>query len=370
LTWSLAQIADAAAPHLDRRLAAPRELAAVRSLLASLPADLSDWLYFELRLSPRDPRIDVIARVDRAHRHALAGGRWPRAAAFAQSWADPRVAWSDAVESLWLEFDLDGAAGDEPALTPPRFFVDFAAIRNERPPEEWQRLVRHVIAPLAPQPCPGAITEPMTRVLTALPPGVSLLSVGLPSAGAAPGLRLCLAGLERRALPALLGVIGRAGHARGVSAVLDALLDPRSSRSRIDIVDLDLTPDGPGRLACELAFARRPQLRGALAEQALLERLVAIGLADGASIDALGAWPGCEIARLPHVFWPALLVRRLNHVKLVFEGDRVAAVKAYPCLFHRFSRQIAARLYSIDGEIHYGRAGRLPLDGTRVLPRA
>jgi hypothetical protein len=343
MRWSLAQLLDAALPHLDVSLAAPRELASVRALLGSLPAALSDWIYLELRLAPRDPRIDLIARVDRAHRSTLSGNQWPGASEFTRTWAST-PAWNDAIECLWLEFDFDG-----PMWREPRFFVDLApSMRTAGSHETASRLALAALSILGPHAVPREIAAPVSRTLHALPRGGSLFSVGLPGSDGPPGVRVCLNGVTRRRLPAFLGAIEWRGSVRSVCDELGTVLEGTGAAARIGSLDLDVTTDGAGRLAIELAFAHRPQLRGGLEEQRLLENLVALGLAESSSIDALRAWPGCEIARLPQVLWPALLVRRLNHVKIVFEGDRIAAVKAYPCVFHRFAPRIAPRLYSID----------------------
>ena len=169
MPWSLAHILDAAAPHLDARLAAPPELTRVRSLLASLPAAMSDWIYLEFRLFPREPRIDVIVRVDEAHRRVLAAGSpWARASAFASMWADPQVGWNRAVENLWIEFDLDAAVSDAPRdLREPRFFVDFtSSIRNDPSPDVRWRLACDAITPLCPRALPSAVLTKARSTLT------------------------------------------------------------------------------------------------------------------------------------------------------------------------------------------------------------
>jgi len=373
MRWSLAHVLDAAAPHLDVRLAAPRELTRARSLLASLPAAISDWIYLEFRLSPRDARIDVIVRVDEAHRHRLAcGSPWQRANAFARMWADPEVGWNRAIENLWLEFDLEGAASDEsPHLHEPRFFVDFtSSIRNDPSPDIRWRVACDAIAPLCPEALPSEVTQSLRRTLHALPCGASLLSVGLPHGAAMPGLRVCLTGVATSDLSSFLRAAGWACDGGGVSEVLHQLFDAPGGAGVIDLVDLDLTSDGRGALSIELGFARKPQLRGAIEERHLLERLAACHAIDAASIDALGAWPGYERARLAHVFWPALLVRRINHVKLMFEDGRISGVKAYLCVFHRFSRPIAPRLYSIDRALDCEVDRFLPDSGTAPAPLA
>jgi hypothetical protein len=73
---------------------------------------------------------------------------------------------------------------------------------------------------------------------------------------------------------------------------------------------------------------RRSQAHGRLAESRFLELLARNGWARREKIDALASWPGVQRVRLPHLLWPSLAVRRINHVKIVMDSPGVIA-KAY-----------------------------------------
>jgi hypothetical protein len=98
-------------------------------------------------------------------------------------------------------------------------------------------------------------------------------------------------------------------------------------------------------MGIEYLLSTRAQRRGRLGERPLLEALAAAGC-DRARLEALDRWPGRALCTLPHELWPSLVLRRVNHLKLVYEGQTVSAVKAYLSVCHAFrSRRAAPGLY-------------------------
>ena len=82
------------------------------------------------------------------------------------------------------------------------------------------------------------------------------------------------------------------------------------------------------RMGMEFFFARRPQFVGCFEEDGFLDQLVAMQLCTPEKRDALLTWPGSTALSFPHAFWPTVLQRRVNHVKLVCTPEAVVA-KAY-----------------------------------------
>lgn len=105
----------------------PAALRRVLSVAGRFPAALSDWLYLECRLGADEERVDLIVGVDPAGRAVLLrwladgaprGPAWERVHALAAAWADPASPLHDAVERIWLEFDLHLDAIDAGAFDP------------------------------------------------------------------------------------------------------------------------------------------------------------------------------------------------------------------------------------------------------------
>jgi hypothetical protein len=143
--YSLAGTLDEVAPYLPPELVAPAPLAAARAVAAHLPAALTHWVYLECRLRAAAPGVDLIVNVDERGRDILAGDNsaialgahvaghpaWQAVRAFAREWSRAGSVLHDAVEDVWLEFDVGApvvASPDETstAVPVPGVFIDFA----------------------------------------------------------------------------------------------------------------------------------------------------------------------------------------------------------------------------------------------------
>jgi hypothetical protein len=145
-------------------------------------------------------------------------------------------------------------------------------------------------------------------------------------------------GLEPDHVLPYLRTVRWPGDEREVAGAIRLLVADRdASMPRPSIlVQMDIGREVEPRLGIELAFARRPQLRGAIAESSLLNRLVTLGLCTPAKREALASWPAYEIRTLRHELWPSLVVRRVNHVKIVLDRERPMSAKSYLCIHHAF----------------------------------
>jgi hypothetical protein len=142
-------------------------------------------------------------------------------------------------------------------------------------------------------------------------------------------VRVCIMGLPPAELPRYLRAVGWSGS-------LGALADVTAPLGDAAIVHLDLGERVLPTIGLEYVFARPSQVRGRIVETALLDALVERGLCDPAKRAGLERWPGVSLARLPHELWRSLVLRRLNHVKVVYEEGRPLEAKAYLCVNHEF----------------------------------
>jgi hypothetical protein len=141
---------------------------------------------------------------------------------------------------------------------------------------------------------------------------------------------------ERHALDCLTAS-GWRGDLRPVRRLCDRWRRSRGAdHTNGAILHLDVTPAAvPGdRIGIEFPFRRRPQVRSMLPDAGFLDELVACGACSEAKRDAIGGWAGCELAALPHALSPRLILRRISHVKVVFDRDRDPEAKAYLCAAH------------------------------------
>jgi hypothetical protein len=101
----------------------------------------------------------------------------------------------------------------------------------------------------------------------------------------------------------------------------------------------------------EYVFGRDAQLRGRLPDACFLDHLVRQGLCTPEHLAGLASFPGVSLERLPHELWRSVLVRRVNHVKLVLDGGRKPEAKGYLSIHHRYHRPPAGRRLRARGVI-------------------
>ena len=331
------------APHLPDALVPAGALDAVHAVADRLPAALTGELYLECRLAAGEPRVDLVVHVQDAGRALLAGAgtddafpdglaaapAWRRIRAFCAEWATPASPLHRQVPAIWLELDVDPALGgaEEPGV-----FVHFGWLNARGPsPSAWAAAAADAVGALTGEPVPAATRAALERCVSALPAGAAPLYAGVFPGRPDGALRLCASGL-----------VGEAAHGwlRAVGVELDAasraLLANVGPGAAPGLVHLDVGVGGVSpRVGVEVPLHRRGQLHGEIREWDALARLAAAGVADGGKVAALAAWPGWSAGELPHEPGVTrLVVRRVNHLKLVLEAGKEPEAKAYLCVFH------------------------------------
>jgi hypothetical protein len=156
----------------------------------------------------------------------------------------------------------------------------------------------------------------------------------LPERGGA--LRLCVVGLSDGALLEYLRAVEWPGSASRLACALARAARAMGACPAAAILHLDIDDRVRARIGLEYVLARRPQMHRELAERALLDHLGDAGLCAPAKREALLQWPGWSIEALPHELWESLIGRRVNHIKVMYEGGEPVEAKAYLCFTHRF----------------------------------
>jgi hypothetical protein len=334
---------------IPRELVAEDARARIESIAERLPAQLASCVYIECRLAESGARTDLIVGVDRRGRSILSGDHPLITSATTNSLqsipagvADLCAEWHresgrlhEQLERIWLEYDIDANVCEAQAPVP-RLFFDFvhdtcASIQSNR------RTATLCVGIVAGEHLARRFDHAIERCLKALPPDAFVPYVGwFPKRQ--PGLfRLCIAGVQRKRMLLFLQSVGRSVEAERLLTVLGALAPFLvTGQAQLGVIHLDVGDDVQPGIALELLLDRRAQVKGVLTETALLERMVQLGLCAARKASALAAWPGCSVERLPHEFWRSVVVRGVNHIKLVVKSDMTLEAKAYLSVQQRF----------------------------------
>jgi hypothetical protein len=273
---------------------------------------------------------------------ADSGDAWEHLEAFARGWSGGD--WQG-VAGLWLELDLPPGA---PPLPEPRLFLDFTAAELGRP-RELERVLAPLRALIGSDP-PAVLVDGLARCLSQLPAGAVVPCLGVPSVMRWESIRLCIAGLSYEELRRLLDALSWPGDAEALVRS-DAELTRSLGRQRIGLVHLDVAGGIGEAVGVEHALTPREQLtRGSIAEARLLRALVERGACRPELMRDLERWPGHEVCTLSHELWPSLVIRKINHLKIVRDARGIRESKAYLSLSHAYHRAAlppppASRLY-------------------------
>jgi len=348
---TLADTLQVLAPRLPAALAPVAAYASTQAAAARLPAALTEWAYLECRLGGHPAPPDLIVEVRAGARGLLTGDDpgpglapalaanpvWERVAALARRWADPRSPLHTALYCLWLEFDVSAHPHGAPPL--PGVFAGFTpAAARAGTPARRAALAAEALEVLAGGPLDAARRATLVEAHRCLPAGASMYYVGILLPRGTDVLRLCPGDVAARDLPAYLGAVGWPGDVDALGQLLRDAGRTRRGAFAPDpaLLHLDLGAQVLPRLGLEMVFDRRAQTRGVLAEGAFMRWLVRHGLCTAPEAAALAGFPGCGIERLPHQLWRSMVMRRVNHVKLVIDGAGPPRAKAYLVLHHRY----------------------------------
>lgn len=346
LPVSLTRMLAAALPHAPEGLIDAAARATLAAITDRVPAALTRRTYLECRLADGAPRVDVVFCVDRSNCTLLMEPRsawlpahlqghplWRGLGRVAAHWTDPASPIGAGIYDLWLEFDATAPppAGD---LLVPGVFIGLARSVATPPLDTLEAGLAALEVLLSRALGPGPTTA-ARRVVAALPPGASVPYVGVMYPRSDTAIRLCLSPLAGTVLLDYLQAIAWPGEIEHLARCLRAI--PRGSgRNALDaaaLLHVDVEAGVQPRIGIEVPLPQYPRPLDTLDERVLFDALRAQGLCASAKHEALVRWPGFSVEQFPHQCWPSTAVRRVSHVKLVYEPGRGLEAKTYLSFF-------------------------------------
>jgi hypothetical protein len=338
-------------------LISPSAFSDIGSVAGVLPSTLAyNTFGFECRLGDELPRADflVLARSS-CGRDSLAGLHptstlparlmadpvWRRLRDFAACWAESSSPLHDAVDNIWLEFDIDGPVPDLPI--PSIFFgllTNFEPYAGETIADRHQASTETAIRLLSGGELQPRLLETLSHCFHALSPEEQVFQVGLMLSRGAGAVRLCIRLHSVERIVEYLSGVGWSGDEASLRGVLDPLA---RSVDRV-LLNIDAGETVGAKIGLECYFDRNRQPGREPRWGAFLDSLVLQGVCTPDKREAILAYSGYVDQNAPDVPWPEALlrtsqllggrslstfVRSLHHVKIVYQPGRPLEAKAY-----------------------------------------
>lgn len=266
---------------------------------------------------------------------------WSRAHAFFARWSDSAFQLHTGVRETWLEFDVE----DHVLVTPPPSL--FFALQREILPDRACMVVRDALDVLV--GTPGGMPSALRGCIEACVDGVLFNQIGVMLSRHTDALRVCAQARGTESVVPYLWQVGWPGPV----AELEHLLAGWLHHADADVmIDLDVSDCVQSKVGLEFCFGAQPEDRPRWT--ALLDALVDRRLCTLAKRDAVLKWPGKVFPTSGSVLWPerliveslgrppdqfSVFVRRLLHVKVVYQPGQPLEAKVYLSFNHNWGRQ-------------------------------
>ena len=356
------------AASVPPELISPSAFSEIGSVARVLPATLAyNTFIFECRLAEMAPRADfsVLAGAS-CGRESLAGlhptstlparlmtdPKWRRVTDFAVQWADPSSPLYRAVDSVWLEFDVDGA----PLFIPiPSVFFGLrpsgqegaSGVAYKPNVDGYIPTIETVIQLLSGSALAPRKLQMLSDCFRALSSVEHVFQVGLMLSRGAEAVRLCI---NLRSVEGIVEYLTGVGWPCSEAEVL-GVLEPIASLVDYVCLDIDVGETVHRKIGLECYFDGIKQPRTEPRWGVFLDSLVRDGLCTADKRDALLSYPGYVDENAEGIPWPRALrrashllggrslstfIRSLHHVKIVYQPGEGLEAKAYLAVNHHW----------------------------------
>lgn len=367
------------APHISHQLISPESLGHISSIARMLPASLSSYFIFECRLGEVQPAADfsLYLPASEGGRQILAGHHsaidlpsnlltnsvWSNLRQFCSHWANPASLLYEKIQRLWLEFDVV----DEPLQVPvPSIFFGAQGIESNNPKStkseitanHHQWVTETALRLLCGTPIPARVEQKIFDCFNLLPKDACVFHIGVMLARQVDSVRLCIK-IPLDKISDYLTKISWSGEITKIEAIVSKLsgLFDRIVLA-LDVGDSIFPNLG---LECFLSRQSQPDPRWQLP----LDYFVETGICLPTKRDAILAYPGYshersnrelwpgELLRMSHLFGPrvrSVLVRAINHIKLVYKPNSPLTAKAYLVASHHWVTRIGSSIDYLESQ--------------------
>lgn len=356
------------APYISHQLVTPEAFSQIQTVARMLPP-LSEAL-LECRLGANSSTVDfsVLVTASDGSREILAGLNptvtmpdviltnhvWRRIRDFCLHWHEPNSLLSKNIDSIWLEFDVDGQLSKVPI---PSFFLCLKHLQEEsystKAQTEMVEIALNLLngTELSPQ-----IKQNLALCSDSLPVGSQILYIGAMLSRKLEAVRVNVTGIPQEKLSAYLTEIGWKYSVSELKEIIHIL----SGFSDIIILNFDVGNVVFPKIGIECELIKKdPRIEPRW--QLFLDYLVEKGLCTPEKRDAFLSWCGYSQEKSHPELWPSNLskvssffgargssvfFRRLNHIKIVYQPGSSLEAKGYLSFGHVWIHSRQNRDYS------------------------
>lgn len=319
-------------PNLHTDLVSPLALFNIQALAEILP---SASAILECRLAAAQSQVDLILFLpcynptlpERFQTHPV----WQFFQEFCQEWVAPTSFLHQSVKDVWLEFDVDGPPSQVPV---PCIFL----LLNQESVSDTQALIS-VARRILNDRATTQFESNLRLCADSLPEGAQITYIGAMLSRPTNTVRLNLGGISPQQLPDYLEKIGWSEPTNTLESLVSTLSD---LVDEIRLFDIDVGDTVLPKIGLECFFRKQPKHEPRW--QTFLDHLVEWGLCTQAKKNAFLAWPGYTQRNQAPELWPSnlnpvdlflgsralsIFVRRLSHVKIVYQPGTPLEAKGY-----------------------------------------
>jgi hypothetical protein len=336
----------------------------ILSLSRYFPGNMTSFLGFECRLGEPETRADWAFAISgvggdrRVFAHLLQSGffpdylleqpEWNSIARFAHLWVDKESMVNAKVKCFWLEFDMPSSRSSE--LPIPRVFFGPSLVptgTSSNDASQYQWLTDLALPALKGQPLTETMEGNIQECIHQLPANAMLFQVGTTLSPSPTDVRLYI---NRLAPSQIVPYLKSLDWADGSLALARLVQELKNHADRF-VLSYDVTENGIGsRIGIECSFTPN-RFHKERRWSNLLDFLVQKQVCLPEKRDALLHYPGVEedafagevkaplvtASKILGDLRSSVLVRYINHVKLVYQPGLPLEAKAYPAvrLFER-----------------------------------
>lgn len=332
----------------------------IKAIGRRFPAAISSTFGFESRLGEPDAHTDFAFCVmnRKEERDIIAGydprnslpecfsahPTWRRIENFCKRWANPATSFHYNVDQIWLEFDINGNAQEPPI---PGFLFGLDKLFTKTFPElmhgEWNtekygQIITEGIEILSGTPPSPGLRANLKRCFRALPPGAKIVQAGLMLSRNVNAIRFFIRHLEKE--PLLMDFLAKIGWNGSIAHLMEVYRFLRS-HVKATVIAVDIGEEIYSKIGIECYLDYYPE--GKQQRDEFIGQLVKRGLCTPQKGEILRNWHGYSQQIMKHEFWPSLLVKMLNHIKIVYQPDSSIEAKGYMGFVHKWIGAFTAK---------------------------